>query len=109
MIETVLQALVEPHRREILEYLRAGELSSGQVSAHFTLTRPAVSQHLKVLTEAGLITMRREGTKRIYRARPQGLAELRKFIETFWDDSLQELKRQAEAEEKKARQRDKRK
>src|SRR5437773_1218722 len=90
----VLQALVEPHRREILEYLRDGELPAGQISARFALTRPAVSQHLRVLTEAGLVTMRREGTKRIYRAQPQGLLELGKFIERFWDDSLQELKRQ---------------
>jgi DNA-binding transcriptional ArsR family regulator len=77
------------------------ELTSGQIAAHFDVTRPAISQHLQVLAEAGLVTVRREGTRRLYQARPEGLAELRQFLEEFWDDGLRRLKRVAEAEERK--------
>ena len=64
------------------------------------MTRPAVSQHLNVLKEAGLVSERRNGTKRLYRARPEGLAELREFLEEFWDERLVALKREAEREER---------
>lgn len=64
------------------------------------MTRPAVSQHLNVLKEAGLVSERRNGTKRLYRARPEGLAQLREFLEEFWDDRLDALKREAENEER---------
>jgi DNA-binding transcriptional ArsR family regulator len=100
MIDSVLQALIEPHRRQILQLLQNGELSSGEISARFEVTRPAISQHLKVLTDAGLVTLRKQGTKHFYRVRPEGLLELRQFLETFWDDSLQRLKQEAEAEER---------
>ena len=64
------------------------------------MTRPAVSQHLTVLKEAGLVDERRNGTRRLYRARPEGLADLKAFLDEFWDDRLAALKREAEREEK---------
>ncbi len=105
-MDNVLQALAEPHRREILALLQSTERSAGDIAAHFTkVTRPAISQHLKVLSEAGLVSVRREGTKRLYSARPEGLAELRDFLNHFWADELQALKQAAEAEERMKKRR----
>ena len=101
MLDEVLQAIAEPHRRQIMHLIQDQELSSGEISAHFDITGPAISQHLKVLVETGLITMRRAGTRRLYQARPEGLAELKQFLEQFWDDELAQLKRSAEAEERR--------
>src|SRR5262245_39120238 len=98
-MDLVLQAIAEPRRREILRLVRDAELSSGEIAAHFDVTRPAISQHLQVLVAAGLVSMRRQATRRLYRARPEGLAELRNFIEAFWDDRLQLLKQTVEAEQ----------
>jgi DNA-binding transcriptional ArsR family regulator len=100
-METALKAIAAPHRRQILRLVREGELSAGEIAAHFDVTRPAVSQHLNVLKEAGLLSERRNGTRRLYRARPQGLAELRTFLEEFWDERLEALKIEAEQEERK--------
>ena len=100
-MEAALKAIAEPRRRAILALVRDGELSAGEIASHFDVTRPAVSQHLNVLKEAGLVTERRNGTRRLYRARPEGLVELRNFLEGFWDVRLDELKRQAEKEEQK--------
>jgi DNA-binding transcriptional ArsR family regulator len=105
-MQTVLQAIVEPRRREILILLRDRELTVGEVAAHFTVTRPAISQHLGVLKSAGLVVDRREGTRRLYRALPEGLRELREFLETFWDDRLALLKQAAELEERRSTDRD---
>lgn len=105
-MDQVLQAIAEPRRRNILSLVRERELSSGEIATHFRdVSRPAISQHLKVLLEAGLLTMRREGTRRLYKARPEGLAELRGFLEEFWETSLQQLKEAAEIEERRARRR----
>jgi DNA-binding transcriptional ArsR family regulator len=98
-MEAALKAIAEPRRREILALVRDGELAAGEIAAHFDITRPAVSQHLTVLREAGLVSERRSGTRRLYRARPEGLAPLRAFLEEFWDDRLDALKREAEHEE----------
>jgi DNA-binding transcriptional ArsR family regulator len=100
-VEAALKAIAAQRRREILTLVRGGELAAGEIAAHFDVTRPAVSQHLTVLKEAGLVSERRNGTKRLYRARPEGLAELRQFLEGFWDERLDALKREAEREEKK--------
>ena len=100
-MEATLKAIAEPRRRAILSLVRDGELSAGEIAAQFEVTRPAVSQHLSVLKEAGLVSERRNGTRRLYRARPEGLAELREFLEDFWDVRLQALKREAEKEERK--------
>jgi DNA-binding transcriptional ArsR family regulator len=99
MIETVLQAIAEPRRREILTLLQAGEMSSGEIASHFEVTRPAISQHLRVLEAAGLVTVRRQATSRFYKARPEGLAELRAFLDEFWSGSLQRLKDAVESAE----------
>lgn len=83
------------------------ELPAGEIAARFSVTRPAISQHLKVLKEAGLVDERRDGTRRLYRARPQGLAELRAFLEDMWDDGLARLKAEAELDERTRQTHDK--
>ena len=100
-MEAALKAIAEPRRRQILTLVRDEELPAGEIAAHFDVSRPAVSQHLNVLKEAGLVTERRNGTRRLYRARPEGLAELKVFLEGFWDERLDALKREAEKEERK--------
>src|SRR5689334_4092600 len=99
-METALKAIAEPRRRAILRLVRDGELSAGEIASHFEVTRPAVSQHLTVLKEAGLVDERRNGTRRLYRARPEGLAELKTFLDEFWADRLETLKQEAEREER---------
>src|SRR3954470_9504879 len=100
-MESALKAIAAPNRRAILALVRDGELSAGEIASHFDVTRPAVSQHLNVLKEAGLVSERRNGTRRFYRVRPEGLAELRDFLAGFWDVRLDALKREAEKEERK--------
>jgi DNA-binding transcriptional ArsR family regulator len=100
-MEAALKAIAGPRRRQILSLVRDGELSAGEIAAHFDVTRPAVSQHLNVLKEAGLVSERRNGTRRLYRARPEGLAQLRDFLEQFWGERLETLKQEAEREERK--------
>lgn len=96
--QTVLRALAEPRRVAILKLIRSKELRAGEICCHFRTTRPAISQHLRVLIKAGLLTERREGTRRLYRIRPKGFAQLRIFLERFWDDRLLRLKAAAESE-----------
>jgi DNA-binding transcriptional ArsR family regulator len=98
-MEAALKAIAEPRRRQILELVRDGELSAGEIAAHFDVTRPAISQHLGVLKEAGLVNERRNGTRRLYVARPEGLRDLQTFLEGFWDERLDALRREAEAKE----------
>jgi DNA-binding transcriptional ArsR family regulator len=100
-MEAALKAIAEPRRRQILALVRDEELAAGEIAAHFDVSRPAVSQHLNVLKEAGLVSERRNGTRRLYSARPEGLAEVRVFLEGFWDERLDALKREAEKEEEK--------
>jgi DNA-binding transcriptional ArsR family regulator len=102
-MEAALRAIAEPRRRRILELVGGRELSAGEIASHFEVTRPAISQHLGVLKEAGLVNERRNGTQRLYRARPQGLAELKAFLDGFWDEKLEALQREAEREEKEKR------
>jgi DNA-binding transcriptional ArsR family regulator len=99
-VEAALKAIAAPHRRTILRLVAETELSAGEIAANFDLTRPAISQHLTVLKEAGLVNERRKGTRRLYRARPEGLGELKAFLEEFWDERLEALKREAEREER---------
>jgi DNA-binding transcriptional ArsR family regulator len=99
--DTALRAIAEPRRRQILRLVRDDELTAGAIASHFDVTRPAISQHLGVLKEAGLVDERRNGTQRLYRARPQGLADLREFLDEFWGDRLSALKREAEREERR--------
>lgn len=100
-MQAALNAIAAPRRRQILSLVRDEELSAGEIAAHFDVTRPAVSQHLTVLKEARLVSERRNGTRRLYRARPEGLAELKEFLDEFWDERLEALKREAEREERK--------
>jgi len=97
-MDAALNALAEPRRRAILELVRERELPAGEIARQFDVTRPAISQHLTVLREAGLVHERREGTRRLYRARPDGLAELRQYLEGFWAGRLADLKHVVEAE-----------
>ena len=100
-MEAALKAIAAPHRRQILSLVRDDELSAGEIASHFDVTRPAVSQHLNVLKEAGLVSERRNGTRRLYRARPEGLVPVKQFLEEFWDHRLEALKREIEREERK--------
>jgi DNA-binding transcriptional ArsR family regulator len=99
-MELALKAIAEPRRRQILRLVREGEMTAGEIASHFAVTRPAISQHLTVLKDAGLLAERRDGTKRIYRFRPEGVRELRDFIEEMWSERLAVLGREAEREER---------
>jgi DNA-binding transcriptional ArsR family regulator len=107
-VDDVTRAIAEPRRREILELVRDRELSAGEIASRFEITRPAVSQHLGVLRDAGLLHERRDGTRRLYRARPEGLVGLRDFINQFWSERLQRLKLAAELEHQRRDKRAKR-
>jgi DNA-binding transcriptional ArsR family regulator len=97
-VETVLKAIAEPRRQEILRLIWQRERAAGDVAAHFDIRRPAISKHLRILKEAGLLAERRVGTQRLYRARPERLADARRFLESFWDQGLAAIKRSAEDE-----------
>jgi DNA-binding transcriptional ArsR family regulator len=96
-----LDALAEPRRREILALVRDRELAAGEIAANFDVTRSAISQHVGVLKQAGLLSERREGTRRLFRARPEGLADLREFLDEFWSERLDVLAREAQREERR--------
>lgn len=99
-MQTAFEALAEPRRRKILELVKDQELPAGEIAVSFSdVSRPAISQHLKVLREAGLVNERRAGTSRLYSARPEGLEDLRKFVQSFWESKLDNLARVAEAAE----------
>src|SRR5437763_7395809 len=104
-MQTAIQALAEPRRRQILELIRDRELTAGEIAAHFDVTRPAISQHLGVLREAGLVTERRDGTRRLYQARPDTVDDLRRFLDEFWTSGLGRLRDAAEAAERAKRRR----
>lgn len=95
-VDAVLRALAEPRRRAILRLVSCDELAAGEIAGAFAVTRPAVSQHLTVLKGAGLITERRDGTRRLYRTREEGLAPLRGLLEQLWSSSLDTARRLAE-------------
>jgi DNA-binding transcriptional ArsR family regulator len=87
----VLDALGNPVRRAILHELRAGELAVGDIAAALPVSRPAVSRHLRVLEEAGLVQAREAGTRNLYSIRMQGFASVREFVDDFWDTALARL------------------
>ena len=99
--ESTLQALSDPTRRAVLEQLRRGPRAVGEIAAELPVSRPAVSQHLRVLKEAGLVTERQSGTRRLYRLNPTGLAELREYVEGFWEEALASFKAAAETQERR--------
>ena len=96
--DEALRALAEPRRRAILRLVAHDELAAGEIAAVFEVTRTAVSQHLTVLKKAGLLAERRQGTRRLYRARPEGLEGLRRFLDDMWASSLEVARRLVEAE-----------
>ncbi len=107
-VQDVLKAVAEPRRREILRLLKGGGLSAGDIARRFEVTRPAISQHLRVLTRARLVNERREGTRRIYALDSSGFAALRALVEEFWDSGLPRLKKAAEEAERAERRHGKR-
>lgn len=94
--DAVLRALADPHRRRMLELVRSHELAAGQIAAHFAITQQAVSQHLRLLIRAGLLSERREGTKRLYALRPESLEPVRTVLADLWPDALMRLKQVVE-------------
>ena len=94
--DPVLRALADPHRRQILRLVQRTELPAGQIAAHFDLTQQAVSQHLAVLRRAGLLSERRQGTRRLYSLRSESLEPLRTLLDEFWPDALARLKQSVE-------------
>jgi DNA-binding transcriptional ArsR family regulator len=86
--EAALRALAHPGRRQVLELLAGAEQTSGALASACGWTKPAASQHLKVLREAGLVAVRTDGNRRLYRTRREGLAELRAFLDEFWTGRL---------------------
>ena len=99
--ETALAALADPTRRRVFERLKSGPQSVGVIARRMPVSRPAVSQHLKVLKDAGLINERRQGTRRLYVANPQALGELRAAIEAMWREALGGMAAQIEKEEQR--------
>jgi DNA-binding transcriptional ArsR family regulator len=91
-----LSALADPTRRAVFERLRDGPVSVGDVAAGMSVSRPAVSQHLKALKSAGLVTDKPEGTRRVYSIDPDGLGELRRWLDEFWDAALDAFKHEVE-------------
>ena len=90
--DAVLRALADPHRRQMLDLVRDRELAAGQIATHFTITQQAVSQHLRLLERAGLLSERREGARRLYTFRPESLEPVRTLLADLWPDALQRLK-----------------
>src|SRR5579884_4298437 len=98
--ERVFAALHDPTRRAVLERLRDGPKPVGEIARGLPVTRPAVSQHLKVLKEAGLVDDRSEGTRRIYQIDPKGLGAMRAWLDQFWDAALTAFAAEVEASAK---------
>jgi DNA-binding transcriptional ArsR family regulator len=94
--DAVLRALADPHRRQILRLVRDSEVPAGQIAAGFSLTQQAVSQHIGVLKQAGLLTERRDGPRRLYSLREEALEPVRDLLAEFWPDALRRLKRTVE-------------
>ena len=101
--DAVLRALAEPQRRRILTLVRDHELPAGEIADHFDITPQAVSQHLRVLRDAGLLHERRDGTRRLYVIRPEAIEPLRAYLEDLWPTSLQRLKRAVETDKARPR------
>lgn len=97
--ERAFAALADPTRRQVFERLRSGPKPVGRIAKGLPVSRPAVSQHLKVLKEAGLVNDRAQGTRRIYYIDPHGLAAVRKWLDGFWDEALEAFKAEVEKPE----------
>jgi len=102
-VDAALRALADVTRRQILTLIWADERPAGEIAAHFSLTRPAISQHLAVLLDSKLVSVRQTGTRRLYQANVDAIAELRAQLCTFWDANLERLTHAAEKAEKAKR------
>lgn len=103
-MDAALKALAEPRRREIIRLVWLRELPATDIASHFEeVTRSAISQHLGVLREAGLVSERRDGTRRLYRANRDEMAKLRTFLDDYWTSGLERLRDVTEAAERKKR------
>ena len=102
-MDAAARALSEPNRRFILRLVHDSEHTVGEIAEQLPISRPAVSQHLRVLEEAELVNVRKEGTRRYYSARPEGLVELRVWLDEFWFDRLDRLKVEVERDKWNAR------
>jgi DNA-binding transcriptional ArsR family regulator len=98
--ETAILALSDPTRRAIVEVLRDEALPVGLLARRFPVSRPAISQHLRVLSDAGLVAAERHGTRRVYRLEPDGVGALRRYLDGLWDDALAAYARAARAQSK---------
>jgi DNA-binding transcriptional ArsR family regulator len=96
-VTEMMRALGDPQRVAILRLVHDAELPAGEIASHFKTTRQAVSQNLRVLANAGLVELRREGTRRLYRVRQEAFDDIRSFLGAFWDDRLDSLKREIES------------
>ena len=96
-LATVIEALSDPSRRSLIEALRAGPQPVVRLAEGVPISRPAVSQHLRVLSDAGLVTVRQEGTRRYYGLHPEGFTALRDYLDTLWDDALAAFQKAARA------------
>ncbi len=94
--QNVLAALVDPTRREVFELLRSGPRAVGELAEHVPVSRPAVSQHLRVLRDARLVQCVAEGKRRVYSIDPSGLEELDRYLSSFWGDALEAFRQAAE-------------
>lgn len=103
-MDEALRAVADPTRRAILRLVRDDEVTAGEIALSFpAISRPAVSQHLRVLSAAGLVSVRPDGNRRLYRARPEGLVDAAAWFDSFWTGSLARLKVAAERERKESR------
>jgi DNA-binding transcriptional ArsR family regulator len=93
---SAIEALSDPTRRKLFEQLRGGPCSVSRLVAAVTVSQPAVSQHLRVLSEARLVRMHKQGTRRIYSLNPEGLTELRAYVDSLWEDALGAFKKAAD-------------
>lgn len=95
--EYAIAALADPSRRQIIETLRKGPQAVAQIADRLPISRPAVSQHLKVLCDAGLLNVTAQGNRRLYQLAPAGFDNLRAYLDDLWDDALTAFRREAEA------------
>ncbi|MES1209519.1 MAG: metalloregulator ArsR/SmtB family transcription factor [Pseudomonadota bacterium] len=102
-VATAFVALSDPTRRQIFERLAQRNRSVGELAEGLPVTRPAVSQHLRVLTDAGLVTHQRDGARRVYRIDPRGLQMMRDYLDRFWDRALAAFQAAIEQDEKGGR------
>ena len=95
-IDDKLDCLGDPTRRAVLHLLRQGPRSVGELAEHFPVSRPAISQHLRILSDSGFVDAERVGTRRLYRCRPDAFVSLRSWIDDFWAVALENFKKRAE-------------